>query len=69
MDSLLPWVESTCPLTGKRYWKSIQGCYHMMIDFNPEGSGPFQNNTASVRGHKGLTEWFNEEENYLNNML
>ncbi len=43
--------------------------YPVMKHFYPDGSGLFQDNNAPVHRARGVTTWFDEHENDVNQML
>ena len=42
--------------------------YPMMKHFYPDGSGLFQDDNTLIHRVRGVTEWFDEYENYVNHM-
>lgn len=62
---VLEWFWSTCYLSEQDHYKVIQIQKH----FYPDGNGPFQDGSTPIHRAQDLTEWLDEDENYITYLL
>ncbi len=67
LGPLVPLMER---VTANQYNVVLSDHLHpMMKHFYPDGSGVFQDDNVPIHRARGVTEWFDEYENYVNHSL